>query len=192
MGFKLFSLLQDSMETKRLLLRKWKLSDYEDFLKFASDPEVMLASGSKPVETEEDGHMDFQRALRDTGCYAIELKETGQVIGKIKFQKDIRRYKVHSLSIGYELNRDFWGHGYMPEALSAMIRCAFEKKKVDVLAIGHFSGNDRSKRVIEKCGFRYEGRIRKAFCRFDGKIFDDESYSIMRDEYFQDVKKGLR
>ncbi len=49
--------------------------------------------------------------------------------------------------------------------------------------------NKRSRRVIEKCGFRHEGTILRAFQRFDGQIFDDESYSILKEEYFNRKEK---
>lgn len=176
--------IRGDMETPRLLLRHWNPMDLEDFLSFAADPEVMLASGATPAVTPAQGETAFRRALWDSGCYAIVLKETGRVIGKIKFQKDIRRFQVNALSIGYELAKPYWGNGYMPEALRAMIQCAFERKNLDVLAIGHFAGNDRSRRVIEKCGFQYEGTIRRAFQRSDGQIFDDVCYSILKEEYF--------
>ena len=61
-----------------------------------------------------------------------------------------------------------------------MVRCAFERKHVDVLAIGHFQGNHRSRRVIEKCGFQYEGTIRQGFRRYDGQVFDDATPSSKR------------
>ncbi len=176
--------IRGDMETPRLLLRHWNPLDLEDFLSFAADPEVMLASGATPAVTPAQGETAFRRALWDSGCYAIVLKETGRAIGKIKFQKDIRRFQVNALSIGYELAKPYWGNGYMPEALRAMIQCAFERKNLDVLAIGHFAGNDRSRRVIEKCGFQYEGTIRRAFQRGDGQIFDDVCYSILKEEYF--------
>ena len=83
--------LRGEMETPRLLLRHWREEDYQDFLAFASDPQVMLASGARPARTQEEGERFFRRALWDSGCYAIVLKETGHPIGKIKFQRDIRR-----------------------------------------------------------------------------------------------------
>ena len=146
--------LLGEMETPRLVLRHWRESDLEDFLAFAADPAVMLDSGARPATTFEEEQTFFRRALWDSGCYAIVLKETGRPIGKIKFQKDIRRPKGNSLSIGYEL------------------------------AIGHFQGNHRSRRVIEKCGFQYEGTIRQGFRRYDGQVFDDVCYSILKEEYF--------
>lgn len=176
------------METERLLLRPWEQKDYADFMEFSCDPEVMLPSGSKPVETQEEGEREFSRICRNKDAYAIVLKDAGKAIGNIKFQRDIRRYKVHSLSIGYEIGKPYWGRGYMPEALFAMIAYGFEELKLEVLAIAHFSVNQRSRRVIEKCGFHYEGMLPKAFRRFDGALFDDESYSIVREDYF--ARKG--
>ena len=178
--------LRGEMETPRLVLRHWRDEDYHDFLAFAADPQVMLASGAKPARAPEEQEAAFHRALWDSGCYAIVWKRTGKAIGKIKFQKDIRRYNVNSLSIGYELSRAYWGNGFMPEALRAMVQYGFERRKVDVLAIGHFQGNERSRRVIEKCGFRREGVLVRAFQRFDGKVFDDVCYSITKEEYFAD------
>ncbi len=189
---KLIQKIRGEMETERLFLRRWRLADFNDFLKFVADAQVMAASGAKPARNLEEAEAELHRAIRDTGCYAIVLKATGEPIGKIKFQKDLRRSAdVNSLSIGYQLVKEQWGHGYMPEALQAMIVCAFEKKKVDVLGISHFTVNDRSRRVIEKCGFRREGVIHHAFRRYDGEIFDDECYSILREEYFADRGKYL-
>lgn len=171
------------METARLYLRAWQEKDIEGFIQFAADPEVMLSSGAKPARTPKEIREEFDRAMRDPDCYAIILKETKTVIGQIKYQTDNRRHKVESISIGYELAKAFWGHGYMPEALKAFIRNAFERKKVAVVAIGHFTENAKSRRVIEKCGFRHEGTIKHAFKRYDGVVFDDESYSILREDY---------
>mgnify|MGYP002234885656 FL=1 len=149
----------------------------------------MLASGARPARTREEGERFFHRALWDSGCYAIVLKETGHPIGKIKFQRDIRRSGVKSLSIGYELAKPYWGQGYMTEALRAMVQYGFERKGLDVLAISHFAGNDRSRRVIEKCGFRYEGILYQAYRRYDGMVFDDVCYSILKEDYFSDPER---
>ena len=181
---KLLHKLRGEMETPRLLLRRWKPLDFQAFLRFAGDPEVMLPAGSKPALGLQEAETQFRRALRDEGCYAIVLKGTGEPIGKIKFQEDLRRLRVNSLSIGYELVKSRWGRGYMAEALSAMVGEAFRRRGVEVLAISHFAQNQRSRRVIEKCGFRYEGTILQGFRRFDGQVFDDVCYSITREEYF--------
>ena len=74
--------LLGEMETPRLVLRHWRESDLEDFLAFAADPAVMLDSGARPATTFEEEQAFFRRALWDSGCYAIVLKETGRPIGK--------------------------------------------------------------------------------------------------------------
>ena len=181
---KLSKKVLNKIETERLILRRWHENDFADFYEFASDSEVMPLAGSKPVKKTAEAQKEFVRYMKKGDCFAIVLKENNKAIGSIKFQKDIRRFRVDSLSIGYELNRDYWGHGYMPEALAAMMKYGFEQKKIEILGIGHFAGNEKSKRVIEKCGFKHEGTIRKGFMRYDGKIFDDEAYSITKEEYF--------
>lgn len=176
-------LFNRKMETNRLILRNWQHKDATDYIAFASDPEVMLAAGSKPVRSRLEAMNAFHAILGDFDAYAIYLKAEKRAIGNIRFQEDLRRYKVNSISIGYELNRNYWGNGYMPEALKAMIRYAFLHKKVDVIGIAHFSENGKSKRVIEKCGFQYEGSIPMAFKRFDGIVFNEETYSLLRADF---------
>lgn len=86
--------------------------------------------------------------------------------------------------IGYALREESWGKGYMTEVVRHMMQFGFESLCLDLISVGHFEFNDRSRRVIEKCGFRYEGTILRGFRRFDGQVFDDVCYSITREEYF--------
>lgn len=185
---KLFGRLRGGIETQRLLLRRWEHKDFQAYVMIVSDPEVMAPAGCQPAGTLDAAAALFARDLRNDLCYAILLRENDEVIGRIKFQSDLRRFHVNSLSIGYELRRDKWGRGYMTEALAAMVTCAFEKKKVDVLAVSHYSDNERSRRVIEKCGFRLEGVVPWACKRFDGKICDDVCYSILREDYINGLE----
>ena len=185
---KLFGRLRGGIETQRLLLRRWEHKDFQAYVMIVSDPEVMAPAGCQPAGTLDAAAALFARDLRNDLCYAIVLRENDEVIGRIKFQSDLRRFHVNSLSIGYELRRDKWGRGYMTEALAAMVTCAFEKKKVDVLAVSPYSDNERSRRVIEKCGFRLEGVVPWACKRFDGKICDDVCYSILREDYINGLE----
>ena len=95
-----------------------------------------------------------------------------------------------SCFLGYKLDGALTGQGYMTEALGAMVHYAFEKRKVDVMGISHYADNLRSKRVIEKCGFRREGVVPWASKRFDGKICDDVCYSLLREDYFKAVSQN--
>lgn len=173
------------METPRLRIRRWQHRDFEVYAQIVSDPAVMIPAGCQPAGDLESAAGMFRRDLHNELCYAIERKDTGEVIGRIKYQTDLHRFRVNSLSVGYELRRDQWGQGYMTEALAAMVAYGFEKKGLDVLAVSHYADNNRSRRVIEKCGFRLEGVTPWASRRFDGKICDDVCYSILKQDYFQ-------
>lgn len=181
---RLFHRMRGDLETARLILRRWERRDFNAYVYIVSDPQVMIPAGCQPAETLQAASAAFTRDLHNADCYAIVLKETGEAVGRIKYQSDLRRFQVNSISVGYELRRDCWGRGYMTEALSAMIANAFEKKKVDVIAISHYAGNIRSQRVIEKCGFKLEGVVPWACKRCDGQICDDVCYSILRADYF--------
>lgn len=189
---KLFQRLRGGVETQRLLLRRWEHKDFRAYVPIVSDPEVMVPAGCQPANSMEAASAMFSRDMRNDLCYAVVLRETGEVIGRFKFQSDLRRFHVNSLSVGYELRRDQWGRGYMTEALAAMITYAFEKKKVDVLAVSHYADNERSKRVIEKCGFRFEGIVPWACKRFDGRICDDVCYSILRVDYINGLEANAQ
>ena len=61
--------------------------------------------------------------------------------------------------IGYVLSRDYWGRGLMPEAVKAVIDYCFQELSFDYLTCGHFDRNSRSRRVVEKCGFRFLKKV---------------------------------
>ena len=71
--------IRGDMETPRLLLRHWNPMDLEDFLSFAADPEVMLASGATPAVTPAQGETAFRRALwgQRVLCHRVEGNRPG-------------------------------------------------------------------------------------------------------------------
>ena len=71
----------------------------------------------------------------------------------------------------------------MTEAVRRAMKYAFTEAGMSILSISHYTFNDRSRRVIEKCGFVYEGTIRRAFLRFDGEVLDEAIYSITKEEW---------
>ena len=159
---------------------------------FAADADTMLRAGSKPVSTPAEAESELRRAADDPYAFAITLRETGEVMGKIKYQRDYCRYNTDSISIGYELSRRYRHNGYMTEALRAMVQNAFEVMNVEVVAISHFVGNEPSRKVIERAGFIFEGVMPCGFKRFDGEIFDNVCYSILRSEYDTGLISSVR
>jgi len=111
------------------------------------------------------------------------LKESEKVIGSISLKNDVKRKVANANMIGYSLSQDYWGQGIMTEAVKRVLQYAFEDANSVLVSIYHFSFNKRSRRVIEKCGFVYEGKMRQSFQTYDGNIYDDMCYSLLREEY---------
>ena len=86
----------------------------------------------------------------------MELKSTGRVIGTVGFVWYSPRNR--SAELGYSLSREWWNHGLATQAVSAVSRSAFSALSLNRLEAQHDVRNPASGRVLEKCGFRREGR----------------------------------
>ena len=147
------------METERLILRPWQESDLADFYEYASVDGVGQMCGWLPHKNMEESKMILNMFIGEKKTLALELKDSGKVIGSIGLEtRDADLGISEDLmgrEIGYVLNKDYWGRGLMPEAVKAVIDYCFAELQFDWLTCGHFFWNDQSWRVVEKCGFRY-------------------------------------
>ena len=75
----------------------------------------------------------------------------------------------------------------MTEAAKAVLRYGFEQLNLEMVSINHYSYNNRSRRVIEKCGFTYEGTLRQGVCLYDGRVEDICCYSMTAAEYKEKI-----
>lgn len=174
-----------TLETERLILRPFRTADLEDFYEYAQNPEVGPNAGWEPHADRSVSQSILQSFLEGDQVLAIVYRENGKVIGSIGLHGDrFREGAVNSRMLGYVLSYDYWGKGLMTEAARRVIRYAFEELELDLLAIQHFPFNERSRGVILKCGFTYEGVLRKSFRRsYDGLLLDEVCYSMTREEY---------
>lgn len=174
-----------TLKTDRLILRLWKETDLDDFFEYASVPNVGEMAGW-PHHADKEVSKNILKNFIDNGdVYAIILKENKKVIGSLgvhnktmdpDFKADAQR------EIGYVLSKEYWGRGFMPEAVKEVIKYAFEKLRVDVLWCGHFSENMQSKRVVEKCGFVFYGKgVYEA--PLLNKTFDNMKYIMTKNDY---------
>ena len=148
------------IETERLLLRPWQEEDVSDLYEYASVPGVGEMAGWVHHKSMEESRQILNMFLFGKKTFALQLKETGNVIGSLGIElmdPDPVEGEGYGREIGYVLSKDFWGRGLMTEAVKAVIAYCFETLGYDYLTCGHFIQNDRSRRVIEKCGFTYFG-----------------------------------
>ena len=145
------------LETERLTLRPWTTDDLEDFFEYASIEGLGQMAGWTPHKSIEESAFVLNLFIEGKKTFAIELKETGKVIGSVGIEEPDPDPEAEKLGreIGYALHKNYWGRGLVPEAVKRVIAWCFEELHYDYLTCSHFDWNMQSKRVIEKCGFRY-------------------------------------
>ena len=146
------------LTTDRLTLRPWRESDLPDFYEYASVDGVGQMAGWNPHRDIEESKEILSHFIEGKHVFALEYQ--GKVIGSLgveKYNEDNypELAQLQGREIGYVLSKAYWGQGLMPEAVKAVIRWLFEEEKLDFIICGHFDHNNRSRRVVEKCGFRY-------------------------------------
>ena len=167
----------------RLILRMWTKKDAAALFDYAKDPDVGPNAGWKPHANVGESRMIIDQLFRRNMTWCITEKETGIVVGSIGFEPDKYRPQINSREMGYSLAKSRWGKGYMTEAAKRLIKYGFDELKLDVLMIRTSDTNFRSQRVIEKCGFKYEGTLRRAYRTYDQGMREVRCYSMLKEEY---------
>jgi ribosomal-protein-alanine N-acetyltransferase len=156
----------ERLETSRLVLRKPSPADAEAVLsRYAGDPEVTRFLSWPTHRTVEDTrafleYSDAEWTRWPAGPYLIESREGARLLGGtgLAFETPFRA------ATGYVLAREAWGLGYATEALQAIVALAGKLDVRRLYALCH-PDHPASRRVLEKCGFSHEGRLR-SFAEF--------------------------
>lgn len=169
------------LETDRLILREWKLSDKYDLYEYAKNDLVGPNAGWKPHEDLNKSIEIINMFIKNKDVYAIELKEEGKVIGGIGIHKrspDPKLISLNQREIGFVLNPNYWGNEYIPEAVSEVLLLCSRELNLDLVWCGHYDYNKNSKRVNEKCGFTYQFSKDEILERLDNKKVTTLYYNI--------------
>lgn len=180
------SLPKTELTTERLLLRPWRESDAESLYEYAKDPQVGPSAGW-PVHTSVQNSREIIRAVLSADeTYAVCLKEDGKAIGSIGLM--VGDASHHNLpdtegEIGYWIGVPFWSQGLITEAVKELLRHGFEDLKLQKIWCGYFEGNTRSKRVQEKCGFRYHHTDKDIYWKLTDDIRTEHINCMNREDW---------
>ncbi|MDD6627899.1 MAG: GNAT family protein [Lachnospiraceae bacterium] len=162
-----------TMETERLILRNFKESDYDDVYEFLSQRKED-AFEAYPDITYENGREHLKYRVDNDEFVAIQLKETGKIIGNVYFGK--RDFEAKEL--GYIVNKDYQRKGYATEAVTEVLRSGFKDGVHRVFAECD-PRNECSWKLLESMGF-----TREAFFKQNVYFRKDESGNpIWQDTY---------
>ena len=162
------------METERLIIDALKITDKEDYFhNISHDAKVLQTFICKYAETLDE--FDFAPYLANEKLFAIRLKDTKKLIGIILYFDE----KDDSCEIGYGIGSEYWNNGYTTEAVKRFLRYLIDEKGFMTVCASFFTGNDASRRVMEKCGMKYD-RFSEKELTYLGKERDLTYYSISK------------
>lgn len=171
-----------TIETSRLKIRLVERSDLPSLLEVNSNDEVTRYLPYESWKGIADGDAWYNRttdrfATGEAGQFVIELQGTRRVIGTcLVFRFD----KLSALAeVGYVLAREFWGAGYMYEAMSAFVAFGFEQLGLRRIEAEIDPRNVASAKLLERLGFVREGLLRQRWAR-KGEVTDSSLYGLLR------------
>ena len=148
-----------TLKTERLILRRWEDNDAESLFEYAKDPDVGPIAGWPAHQRIEESRDVIKNVFNGKEAYAICLKTENIAIGAIELKLNDHTDMTErddECELGYWLGKPFWGQGIVPEAVKEMLRHAFEDCGMQKVWVGYYDGNEKSRRVQEKCKFRYQ------------------------------------
>ena len=173
----------------RVMLREHAMDDLEMVHQWLSDSEALKYLSWSPSKSKEETFIQLASYIREqfkedrqSYDWALILKETGLLIGKVDLRWTSRKYGGGEGSLGYFLHRSHWGKGYAAEGVKLAIDFGFLHLGMHRITASCISENIASERVMQKCGMIKEAEFRKSSMRF-GRWTNRISYAILREEW---------
>jgi len=166
-------------------LRALHASDVEALFEIFGDPEITRYWSRSPLsslraaeEFLDEIHAGFE--ARRLFQWGIELGATGEVVGTCTlFNWDREHLRCE---LGFALGRKWWGQGIGFHAVSTVLRFAFEALEVHRVEADADPRNERSLRLLERCGFKREGVLRERYF-VNGEVQDAVVLGLLRAEW---------
>ncbi len=165
------------IETPRLRLREFHISDAPALYELNSDPEVMRYTGDKPFSSISEAKTFVQNydayEKYGFGRWAVISKASGRLVGWC----GLKRNEKDLIDIGFRFFREEWNKGYATESATATLRYGFEKLGLQRIIGRAARENTASLRVLEKLGMEF---WKKDSCM---GIANSLYYKIDREQY---------
>jgi RimJ/RimL family protein N-acetyltransferase len=173
------------LTTQRLLLRKIQQDDAECLHAILSDQQVMEFYGHEPHQSLDDTRalvrqVQTRYMQREGLRWGITLRGEDRLLGSCGFHHLDPGF--HRAETGYELERASWGKGIMTEAMSAILTYGFIEMGLHRVEAIIDIVNERSKALLLKLGFTYEGNLRQRYY-FNGRFEDEYYFGLLKDEW---------
>jgi ribosomal-protein-alanine N-acetyltransferase len=170
-----------NLETNRLLLTEFAKTDSKELFKLRSDERVLKYLDRDSHKSVEESELMIEEMIKSYNNkeginWIIRKKDTLDVIGYIGYWRMIR-LNVRA-EIGYAMKPEYWGNGYMQEALTKVIEFGFNTFRLHSIEGNVNPNNLSSLKLLEKLGFKREAYFREDYL-FNGKFLDSVIYSLL-------------
>lgn len=176
------------IETERLLLRQFASEDAEAVLRHFSSRELYVYMDFDPIGTIEEAEQLIawgrRLATNEAGAFwGLFDRESGCLLGSLNYNRERDDpASAHRVNIGYDLAKDDWGRGLVPEAVRATLPYVFGPMGFSRVETTVHVQNYRSMRVLAKCGFRIEGVLREHKL-IGGELADMMAFALLKREW---------
>lgn len=144
-----------TIETERLILRKFEEKDLKDLYEYLSDEQTLIFEPYKPL-TLAEAEIELNNRINNDEMIAVELKSERKVIGNVYFgERDFR-----AKEIGFVFNRKYWKNGFAHESCQAVIKNAFKNGTHRIFAECD-PKNEASWKLLSSLGFVREGYLKQ-------------------------------
>ncbi|MFC9337260.1 GNAT family N-acetyltransferase [Streptomyces sp. NPDC057020] len=149
-----------TLETSRLVLRRWREDDVAPMAAIHADPGVMRWIRDGSVRDEQQTRSGIQAwesewDAQGFGLFAVEIRSTGELAGFTGLSVPAYLPEVlPAVEVGWRLGRSHWGQGLATEAAAAVVRFGFEERRLERIVSVAQVGNAASERIMTKLGMR--------------------------------------
>ncbi len=175
------------LTTPRLVLREMSFDDHEDIFTMFSNEAVTtyldIATMERPIEAMFFIKIMKERFEKGRGIrWVITLRHSQQVLGTCGYNHWGYPVQNYRGEIGYDMAQDYWGQGFMGEALDSIIGYGFMVRNLNRIEALVLPENTRSIHLLQRLGFYREGTLRQ-YAWFKAKFWDVLSFSLLRQDW---------
>ena len=182
--------LPTEITTGRLRLRPYRAGDGEMYYRMLQENREHLYEFLPPFYLEMRSAEDTEARIRELAVewekrnlfiFGAWEKASGEYVGECYLAN--ADWDVPRIEVGYFTIKAFTGKGYATEMARAMLRYAFVHMQVGRVNLQCSADNQGSRRVAERCGFIFEGRMRQHHRKKDGTLVDTLWYAMLKSEW---------
>ena len=171
------------LTTRRLTQRPWEEGDAEVLYEYARDPRVGPAAGWPPHRNAGESLEIIRTVFSAPETYALVETAGGQVVGCAGIKPPRENMEDREREIGCWVGVPHWGKGFAPEAVTALLHRCFGELDCSGVWYAYFQGNEKSRRVMEKCGFLPHHTTENVDCPLIGEVRREHLAYLSRERW---------